>query len=67
MTKVCTQAGLNRNENRLLTPDIMFARVLARDGELSLDDDEERLSGEGSIWLEERLFRGSPPWPDSSA
>ena len=66
MTKVCTQAGLSRSENKLLIPASVLTKNERRDGELSLDEEDEGLSGgDGSLVVDDLAFR-TPPRPDSS-
>ena len=66
MTKVCTHAGLSRSENKLLIPATVLAKKERRDGELSLDEEGEGLSGgDGSLVVEDLAFL-TPPRPDSS-
>jgi hypothetical protein len=66
MTKVCTHAGLRSNENKLLIPARVLTKKERREGELSLDDEGDGLSGgDGSLVVDDLDFR-TPPRPDSS-
>ena len=65
MTKVCTQAGLRSNDNRLLIPTRAFERNECRDGELSREEADDGLSGgDGSRVVADLDLR--TPRPDSS-
>jgi len=66
MTNVCTQAGLKRSENRLLIPVKLFDKNEYRDGELSLDEDDDGLSGGDGKRVVDDLALRPPPRPDSS-
>ena len=66
MTNVCTHAGLNKSENKLLIPAKVLAKREFRDGELPLDEEGEGLSGgDGRLAVDDLAFR-TPPRPASS-
>ena len=66
MTNVCTHAGLSKNENKLFIPARVLATTELRDGELSLDEEGEGLSGgDGGLVVDDLPFR-TPPRPASS-
>ena len=66
MTNVCTHAGLSRSEKRLLIPAKVFDTKELLDGELSLDEDDEGLSGGDGRRLADDLDFRPPARPDSS-